>query len=616
MSYTNLPGYFVNIEDGGLTVQEPDTATRTLILGTASSGVSGGLWRVRRPQAAVTEFGRTGNLIKGMYEALTENAPSVYLMRIGGTRASVSGIGCSAGGGGYTVTPNLRDNTAGTRYAIYYDDSSDLLMVYDNTNAEWVYSNDTSNPIDFGVISVTGSRCSGGGPDIGTVSSPTNMASVSGTGLTYTAGTDGVTPSLMETYEALYDAYELLDFERFDVVVPMDVAIDEVSVADLTAGQITTRDLASVSDYPTPDSQQDVLGKVYVQRYLGTNYFWWDIDNDGTAEIYPSVGSASGTLNIDGDAISAFHEVNFAHQLATFCKDATENFQACLGTIGVKKPSSFGFADIASWVGQLPEYTTNPSTGARTVATSADNGTGLLGMKWLSGSSSFRAGAADGGLIDTDSGFPDGVEQTDQGGSVVDIGKYISVVGAWVIHRNSYDTTGRGYLGSWAAGYAGMVSRLPADSAPTNKATRAVRVPYRLPAAVLDELAGVRVIMLVSKPKGLVVTDAPTAARPASDYTRLTTMKIVSEVVQRTRNAADPFIGEGITTVSQAALDTALEQVLVQLKREGKLQDFRFKLSITPRQAVLGQADVDLLLQPAFELRQITARVSLAAEIV
>jgi hypothetical protein len=122
-------------------------------------------------------------------------------------------------------------------------------------------------------------------------------------------------------------------------------------------------------------------------------------------------------------------------------------------------------------------------------------------------------------------------------------------------------------------------------------------------------------IMLTRKPKGVVVTDAPSAARPVSDYNRLSTVRIVAEVVQTIRDAGDAFIGGPINTVQRVALNTAVEQALTTKRQEGKLQDFRFQISITARQAVLGNAVIDLVLVPAFELRRIFVSVSLAGEL-
>lgn len=613
MAYVNLPGTFPTFNDGGLTFSTPSTAPRILILGTATDGLSEQLYQVLRPNDAANEFGRDGTLVQGMYESLAQGADNVFLLRTGGTRGNLTGVGDVAGVAGYTITPNRKDDDVGTRYSIYYESTADLLLIYDNDLEDYIYSNDPAGAFDLGHVSITGSAVAplASNPDIGTVSAPvTFVAADATTGVTFTAGTDGAAVSLMERWEALNDAYELLEFQTFDFVVPQGVYTDSLNVVD--GGTVH---ILGTNTYPVQGAVDDGLGKVFIQNYQGMNYFWWDTDDDGTAEIFPSVGSATATTDADGNTINNFNEVSFGYQLANFCFASTENFQACLGMIGVTPPTSLGLADIASWVGELPEYTINTVTGVGTVAASGDNGTGLLGNKFMAGKAAFRAGERYGGFIASDTTFIDGTEQVDENGYVVDIGKYISVVAAWVVHLNSYDQSGRGYLGSFAAAYAGLVSNLNAASAPTNKLVRRVQLPYRIGASALDNLVGLRYVMLVNKSRGTVVADAPSAARPQSDYNRLTTSRIVTETVQRIREAADGFIGESMNTQRNAALNTAIEQALSVLKSEGKLQNFRFQLRMSARDIVLGNAYLDLILVPAFELRRLFVTVSLSGSL-
>jgi len=612
MSYVNLPGAFADFIDGNLVVTAPETDPRVLYLGTASSGVNYGLWRVGRTNDARQEFGISGTLVRGMYEGTAQGAKNVYLMRVGGTPAILTGIGCTAGDGGWTVTTSSSlDDEAGANFFIYYNDSEDLLEVY-NSSGDIVYSNDPADPIDLGVVSVTGSRCLAGGADIGTVSAYVAMEDVTAIGTVYTAGSDQLNPSRMEFYESLHDAYEYLDFQSFDVVCPVNAYIDELNSVDETVPAWTAG-----NTYPTAGALTDKLGQVFVQRYNGTNYFWWDLTGNGVADIFPTgPAAASATTDAKGDTINAFNEANFGYQLANFCYNATENYQACVGTVGVRPPNSLGLSDVATWVGELPTYTVNNSTGASSITGAGNDGTGLLGNKFMAGSATFRGGEAYGGFIATGTDYVDGTELSDENDQPVDIGKYLSVVGAWVVHTNPTDTTRRGYLGNFAASYAGFITRLSSESAPTNKTVRRVGLPYRIPASTLDDLAGARYIMLVNKSKGTVVADAPTAARPGTDWTRLTTMRITAETVQRLRIAADPFMGEPISTPQISALNTAIEQTLNSLKSEGKLQDFRFRLIITPQDAIVGTANLDLVLVPAFELRRIFISTSLAGELV
>ena len=178
---------------------------------------------------------------------------------------------------------------------------------------------------------------------------------------------------------------------------------------------------------------------------------------------------------------------------------------------------------------------------------------------------------------------------------------------------NAFDTTGLGYITSLAPTYSGMVSSLDPKSAPTNKVLSSVKLPFRLSNSDLDKLAGMRYIFCASKPKGVVIADAPTAARPDSDYRRLTTVRIVKLVVDAIRDAADAFIGEAGGAPQRAALQTACEAALARLQSAKYLQRYELSITQTPAERVSGLATIQLVLVPAFELRQITLVISLQA---
>lgn len=609
-SYSNLPGVFADLQDKGLKTFTRSTAPRVLVIGTSSKGFSDQVYVVGRATDAAVTFGSGGTLTRGMWEAKAAGAENVVLFRMGATSAKVEHIGDSTGVAGYTVETIKQDDSAGTDYEVFYDDSEDRLIVYRAADGVIVYDNSTSTPADLGEVIVSGSRAGGGGPDIGAASAGVAITAIAVTGTVTTAGTDGLNPSRMKLFEYLYKAYKLLETEEFDIVVPMDVYLDDKNVADGNTVTIVA------NTYPTAGTTFDGLGKVFVQEYQGQFYFFWDTDGDGDAELWPAgVGSASSTTDIFGDSLdtSSFHEVNFAYQLARFCYVVSTNNRMCHGVISVRPPVSLSLADRSTWVGKLPVYTLQ-SDGTEIVSLSSDNGTGLLGNKFLGGKYGYRSGVKGGGFIATDTEFMDGTEQEDRAGNIVDIGRHISITAALPRVFNSFDTTGVGYLTVLPATYAGMISRLPANSAPTNKVVGSVRLPFRLRAETLDRLTGVRLVTLRDKPKGIVISDAPTAALSDSDYTRLTTFRIVNDAVQAVRTSADPFIGEAISSDKQNAMETAINGALDKLVKAGWLTRKRFTVQRTPASAVLGECTIELELVPAFELRRIFVVVSLLPE--
>jgi len=636
MSFENLSEIRTDKIDGLLTIIQRNDNPVICTVGTAASGDSETLYSVDKVSDAASAFGSDGTLVRGMYEASIGGALNLRLFRIGATSATLSAIG---DGTGLTVETISQDTTAGTDYLIFFEASTERLRIYRATDDEVIYDNNPAYPlnaIDDGEVAVSGST-SGSTTDIGTSAIPITLAAADGGGdgtAVYTAGTDGVPDSStgagalcrMKIYEGLWRAYDFMSDEDLDVVLPMNVYLDDVNVMDLTTGQINDRGLTGLSDYPvSAGADDDVLGKFYTEEYLGTQYFWWWFPNDPTnptfaaANIAPSAGLASTTLKTDGTALDKddFHEVNFAYQLADFCYRQSEQSAEMTGVIGVKPADGRSPAQVKAWIGTVPVTTTDSNS--NTVITA--NGTGLLGNKFMAGRVSAGGlaghivngvdGLYAGGFIATDDGFMDGTQQTDANDHLIDIGKYISVVATYPILANQSRSVS--YMATGAATYGGFYSGLFPASAPTNKILKSISLPFRVGTTKLDLLAGLRYVTFHKKIKGIVVSDAPTAARPDSDYRRLSTVRIVKAVIDDIREVGEPFLGEGVSGIKLAALETACDSKCKQRVTNGDLQRYELKVTATPSQRVLGQAHVELKLIPAFELREITVTIGLAA---
>ena len=628
MAFENLPGIFEDRLDGNLALLPANEAPVVLVLGTAHQGTSETLYRVERISEAARTFGkdRDTTLVRGLYEASIGGAVNLRLFRIGATPAVLANVG---GTGAFRIETVQKDDTAGTDFKLFYDSTTQRLRIYRATDDEVVWDNNPSyvtEAIDLGEVAVTGAA--GAGASIGSAATPITLAAASGvSGAVYTAGTDGTDLSRMEMYEALFDAYQLLSDQVIDVVLPMDVYLDDLNVKDIQGTTVTNLGLQALSAYPALGATTDYLGMLYTEEYLGKNYFWWLFPLDPTnpalgsgAQIFPTgIGSATALLKTDGTAltISDFHEVNFAYQLADFCYRQSNQSQEMTGAIGVLPPDSLSLRDVSRWIGTLP-VTTTDANGNVIIST---NGTGLLGNKFMAGRKAAGNipghtvdgidGLYEGGFIGTDDGWLDGAQSEDANDHLVDIGKYISVVASYPVLSNPARTAA--YSATGAATYGGFYSGLPASSAPTNKVLSNLRLPYRISTTKLDLLAGLRYVTFHAKPKGIVVSDAPTAARSDSDYRRLSTVRIVKQTMDNVRRAGEPFLGEGITGARLAALDTAVDRELGQMVKAGDLVRYEHKIISTPSQRVLGQATIELKLIPAFELRQITVTVALAA---
>lgn len=224
----------------------------------------------------------------------------------------------------------------------------------------------------------------------------------------------------------------------------------------------------------------------------------------------------------------------------------------------------------------------------------------------------------------------DGDYAVDSRNGKVDAGQYISVftfplrssgtqtsaralaVGA-ALSNTSRNTDG-------AASYAGLITSLAPQSAPTNKQMGGVVQTKLLSVRQANDLTGMRHVTMVSRSNGLTIGSGVTGAHNVtkyvrSDYVRLSTVRIVHACVDLIRSVANKFIGEPNNAPQMNALDAEIDQVLLNMKGSGALNSYSFSISSTPDQRVLGELDINLTLVPAFEITQINLVVSLSKEL-
>lgn len=622
MTIQNLPRAVVYKNDSNTLDKSTESAPSVLIIGTSGKGVGDEVVLPGSLSLGKSEFGSEGSLIRGMWEANKAGATQIKLYRIGATAAVLSGVGDTTGAAGMTITTIEKDADAGANYALWYDDTTNRIVIIRTSDELVIYDNDPGNEIDKFEVSVSGSKASTGGGDIGSPSGYVNLEDVTTTGTTFVAGTDGLSLSKMELYEKLYTTYKNLLDEQFDIVVPMEVFSDDYNIIDQGhyLGSVLPI-IPGAQTYPTAGAYElgtdvDSLGTVFVEEYYGEFYFWWRTTT-GTftaAEIYPSVGSATATTKIDGTALTAddFHEVNFAYQLGRFLYDYTTDIVDATGVIGCLPPASTALSDKARWIGKAPTWTQNTQTELYYIASSSDNGYGLLGNKFQVGKSDYRSGIFGGGMILTDSEFIDGAEMLDSNDIPIDLGKYVSIVADSLWLRNNWYNAG--YISSFAASYAGFYLNRPPASSPTNKALPSgMDQIYKHRLGYIDALSGAGYVATRKKVTGeLAIADAPMATMPNSDWRRLSTVRIAKAVIDGLRIAADPFLGEGMSDGAKASLQKDLDQVLLNSKKIGYVKDYGpIEILQTPSMEVLGQATVNLRMKPAFELRFIEFTVNI-----
>lgn len=354
-----------------------------------------------------------------------------------------------------------------------------------------------------------------------------------------------------------------------------------------------------------------------------------------TGDSVPSAVSTKFSAGQDAE----LREVNFAHQLASFCNLASTVWSAILGAISFKEPESYSRTVVAEWIGQLPTITDNGQY--KFIDSTSENGTGILGNKFLAGFSKTSAGYrshlcvdgnstdgyAYGGFIKTAGAslpngvtFPYGIDSADEaldsGGKPIDIGKHIFVTYDWVIHSNGYNG-GTSYRGAVASTFLGRLLTLPENQEPillNGRVSRVSSIP-RIHSSQLNDLASIRAIGLRREEGfGITFTSAPTAAHPDSDYTAVSTIRAVNRHLQGIRNISKPYIGRAFSNQNLITLQAALDNYLFYERQNGMNQGAKVAIQYNRTEKLMGQLKVKLRIVPPFSIRAITVETSLAAE--
>ena len=211
----------------------------------------------------------------------------------------------------------------------------------------------------------------------------------------------------------------------------------------------------------------------------------------------------------------------------------------------------------------------------------------------------------------------EGNDIIDSQGSKMDLGWYTSVVAGPDPVMVS-DTLGT-YYGSAAIAYAALNASLKPESAPTNKALPGVKgMKYKFSNKQMNDLVGNRFVVFKLKNEGTAtasstpyVVEGITSGAPNSDYARISTVKVVTDVVDQVREVADPFLGEPNTVEQRNALAALISKRLSYLLDKGEIQHYDFEINATIQQVLLGECSISLTLVCPMELRKITTVVAL-----
>lgn len=190
------------------------------------------------------------------------------------------------------------------------------------------------------------------------------------------------------------------------------------------------------------------------------------------------------------------------------------------------------------------------------------------------------------------------------------VGPYVCVVAAEVKPVGyTSGTTDFGYSNG-ACSLAATMSRLASYSSIINKPLYNVEslryTPSRTQQTSLSD-KGVNTV-LINFNKVSVFGEGLTFAQTASDYTRLSTRRIINDATNLVRQVCQKFIGEPSNIQVRNSMETAITSAMRGMQLTGALLGSDFTVSYIPNQ---NKAIVDLVLTPAFELKTIEVQVAI-----
>jgi len=317
---------------------------------------------------------------------------------------------------------------------------------------------------------------------------------------------------------------------------------------------------------------------------------------------------------------------NFGYQLANFCYQNSINHRMGIGVLGVSPPDPIDsnptgiptLTQLNDWVTALAAFNTSAINGADFTIFDGVTDSGGDGVPdnyafWATTNETIPTGAPprfDANVV------------TDRRGEPVDIGAYISVPTEWARFFNDegrrVNPTLGYYQSSTASAYAGLISKLPSRIGTTNQILRGTTPIRQMSPTQAETLINARYVPMLMRSLGYVMVQDNTGAYHISDYyksdfTLLTTVRITHDAVRIVRSRGQNYIGRPNNAVNRNALMADIDEGLGLMQKLGAIEWFEATLIAPPSMTVLGRAQVDLVVQPAFELLQIRNFVSLTA---
>lgn len=653
-------GVSTEILDGNLNRRVTLPEDVVICVSRAVSGPSNDIYTVSDTDAANRIFGSSSPIIQLMNGALAGGAPSVALYRIGGGQAKVENL-FGEYTALRTTDASVRADAELKVYSGVLEGNTEFSVFVVYRNGKIVYSNLPGREINSGVVTLDGFDPNNFGYVIGSATAPVSFKEIpaqianksvqtfdktDGINSEYTITQAGSTVIQVIKYNMNTDTsvvlkaiadysiitnkvkltVDLLDGESLQVVYSYrgqdsdyadivyvegkdslganlnemyelyDTALMELEMYDVAG--IVIDDLHNVPNSVdnSIDKTKDHLSFVirtedeegYVYEWSEFKYIFQAATGAGSTTTDPS----KAALDATGSPIilKQFNEVDFVHRLGVWCYTQSDIGHFVIGCAGTAPPKSAYSLAINRWIGKEPTKDIYGNI--------IENGTGLLGNRFVSGTTTRSAG-----FWMTDTGYPDGNIRKDSGGYNVDLGKYLSLPILPVTLPTIRSTSVR----SSAAIYAGMLPRVTPGDSTTNMLVPAGITPmFKLKSDKIQKLTNAGYVVLEEKEDGLYVYSGvvPTVA---SDYKFVSTGIAVAQTLKRVRRASNPYIGKGTNVDIFTSLFNAIDSSLKESVTLGYINGYDFNLL----QDAMNELSVPIILAPKHELQAVKTLISL-----
>lgn len=189
-----------------------------------------------------------------------------------------------------------------------------------------------------------------------------------------------------------------------------------------------------------------------------------------------------------------------------------------------------------------------------------------------------------------------------------EIGRFVIVIAAELKTAGYPDTWG---YANGACALAASLSRMAAFVSPVNKVVfNVAKLRYNGSRSTLNTLSDKCVnSIILNFNRAPIYSDGLTYANPTSDFTRLSTLRIVNEATLLVRQVCQRFVGEASTIQTRNSMETAITSALRGMMQLGALLDGDFTVTYIPAE---NKAVIDMVITPAFELKSIEVQVSIS----